>query len=384
MANLKDTLVLGKLTATDSIIANRFTQGSPSVDSSIINMNRFESDLFVSGNGVAPNIPTVPGFYLGRSETDENRHIDIVSGSECAYIDFNGKSVTDISNNPLDYSVRLITNVYTGLTQFQWGSMKQIDDDHKIDKRLNIGGDLSVSSNLTVGGGLTVNGGSLKVGKKDVVVNNGNTWDISISGTAAAADKLNTAAIGSTTKPVYFTADGVPATCLYSLGKTVPSDAVFTDTTYSAGTGLSLSGTTFSVSIDNNITGTGTRTANYIAKFSGTNTIGESSIIENGSEVITGRPIKGSNSTASIYPSDSNEVSFGSNANSIYFGYDNRAKSSVLVNTYVFGQHAGATNNAYCRGNIECGELRINGTANGQKGRFRYNSADNCIDIVFE
>lgn len=32
-----------------------------------------------------------------------------------------------------------------------------------------------------------------------------------------------------------------------TLGKSVPSDAVFTDTTYSAGTGLSLSGTTFSV-----------------------------------------------------------------------------------------------------------------------------------------
>lgn len=38
----------------------------------------------------------------------------------------------------------------------------------------------------------------------------------------------------------------------YTIGKSVPSDAVFTDTTYSAGTGLSLSGTTFNHS--NNIT----------------------------------------------------------------------------------------------------------------------------------
>lgn len=34
--------------------------------------------------------------------------------------------------------------------------------------------------------------------------------------------------------------------CTYSLDASVPSNAKFTDTTYSAGTGLSLSGTTFS------------------------------------------------------------------------------------------------------------------------------------------
>ena len=45
------------------------------------------------------------------------------------------------------------------------------------------------------------------------------------------ADKLaNTTAIGSTTKPVYFTDKGVPAACTYKLEKDVPSNAVFTDT----------------------------------------------------------------------------------------------------------------------------------------------------------
>lgn len=47
------------------------------------------------------------------------------------------------------------------------------------------------------------------------------------------ADKLaNTTAIGSTTKPVYFTDKGVPAACTYKLEKDVPSNAVFTDTHY--------------------------------------------------------------------------------------------------------------------------------------------------------
>ena len=48
--------------------------------------------------------------------------------------------------------------------------------------------------------------------------------------TAAAAAKLTTSA-GSTTQPVYFD-DGVPKACTYKLNKTVPADAVFTDTVY--------------------------------------------------------------------------------------------------------------------------------------------------------
>ena len=54
---------------------------------------------------------------------------------------------------------------------------------------------------------------------------------------------------GSATQPVYIDSDGVPTAISYTVGKSVPSDAKFTDTntTYSAGTGLSLSGTTFSV-----------------------------------------------------------------------------------------------------------------------------------------
>lgn len=47
---------------------------------------------------------------------------------------------------------------------------------------------------------------------------------------ATSASKLKTSA-GSATNPVYFK-DGVPVAGTYSLNKTVPSDAVFTDTTY--------------------------------------------------------------------------------------------------------------------------------------------------------
>lgn len=66
------------------------------------------------------------------------------------------------------------------------------------------------------------------------------------NGSAASAVKLDTTTAGSATQPVYFSG-GKPVATTYTLGASVPSGAKFTDTTYSASTGLSLSGTAFSV-----------------------------------------------------------------------------------------------------------------------------------------
>lgn len=52
-----------------------------------------------------------------------------------------------------------------------------------------------------------------------------------ISGNASTASKLGTGTTGSSTQPVYFSG-GKPTACSYTLGKSVPSNAVFTDTTY--------------------------------------------------------------------------------------------------------------------------------------------------------
>ena len=51
----------------------------------------------------------------------------------------------------------------------------------------------------------------------------------SVGGSATSAVKLDTATAGSTTQPVYFSG-GKPVACTYTLGKSVPSDAKFTDT----------------------------------------------------------------------------------------------------------------------------------------------------------
>lgn len=61
----------------------------------------------------------------------------------------------------------------------------------------------------------------------------------SAGGAATSANKLNVGSsnIGSATQPVYFDAStGLPVATTYSLAKSVPSDAKFTDTTYSVAT----------------------------------------------------------------------------------------------------------------------------------------------------
>lgn len=63
---------------------------------------------------------------------------------------------------------------------------------------------------------------------------------------AVTATKLASGDVGSTTKPVHFV-KGQPVEIPYTIEKSVPSDAKFTDTTYSGKDGVVLTGTVFSV-----------------------------------------------------------------------------------------------------------------------------------------
>lgn len=104
------------------------------------------------------------------------------------------------------------------------------------------------------------------------------------SSSVASAQKL-TSYGGSTKQPVYFpnsgTNAGKPVAIGYTIETSVPSGAVFTDTTYTFTNGTNgftvtpLNGTaqtvTVTPSIANNITGSGT--SGYLAKFNGANTI---------------------------------------------------------------------------------------------------------------
>ena len=60
---------------------------------------------------------------------------------------------------------------------------------------------------------------------------------LGLHATADAALKLNNSeAVGGSTQPVYFTANGVPAAIGYTIQTSVPENAVFTDTTYDPAT----------------------------------------------------------------------------------------------------------------------------------------------------
>ena len=68
------------------------------------------------------------------------------------------------------------------------------------------------------------------------VVNAADGFSGNLEGTADKAKALEVSeAIGSATKPVYINASGVPTATTYTLGKSVPSTAVFTDTKNTAG-----------------------------------------------------------------------------------------------------------------------------------------------------
>lgn len=92
------------------------------------------------------------------------------------------------------------------------------------------------SRSITIGRtGKLVNGGSnvswslSEIGASEIGHTHNYAGSTSVGGSANSAVKLTTDIAGSDKKPVYFS-DGKPVACTYSLGKSVPSDAVFTDT----------------------------------------------------------------------------------------------------------------------------------------------------------
>ena len=97
-------------------------------------------------------------------------------------------------------------------------------------KALNISGLSSGDAGLIITGssykiGFMIGSGNVNRGIYDYTNNN---WTFYCDGSDAYI--TNWASKGSATNPVYFNANGKPVACTYSLNKTVPSNAVFTDT----------------------------------------------------------------------------------------------------------------------------------------------------------
>lgn len=81
---------------------------------------------------------------------------------------------------------------------------------------------------------------------------------LSVLGTAVKALALElTQAVGDTKTPVYFNAEGKPVALGYTIEKSVPANAVFTDTTYSNENGITLNSGKFGLNL-NSTTSLGT------------------------------------------------------------------------------------------------------------------------------
>ena len=81
---------------------------------------------------------------------------------------------------------------------------------------------------------LNINGGSVRIGIGGIIadgdIKTNSAFIGSLTGNADTSTALTTSA-GAVNKPVFFSS-GKPVECYFELNKSVPNNAVFTDTTY--------------------------------------------------------------------------------------------------------------------------------------------------------
>lgn len=158
-----------------------------------------------------------------------------VNGTGAKGIIYNSSLISTTNLNYVGYANRYINYIYNGThyvfigwsidanttysvaTQSTNGLLSAADK-KKLDGIAERADAVSVTQKLTSGaeiGMITINGVSTKL--------------YAPTGTSAATAEALTTSAGSATQPVYFS-EGKPVSCTYTLGKSVPSNAVFTDT----------------------------------------------------------------------------------------------------------------------------------------------------------
>lgn len=159
-------------------------------------------------------------------------------------------------------------------------------------------------------------------GKADTTHTHKYAGSASAGGSANSAVKLDTATAGSATQPVYF-ADGKPVATTYTLGKSVPADAKFTDTnTHYA---------------SKNVVGSSTATANTTTALTNGNVYLNS--VENGA-VTSAHKISGSGATTVTTDTSGNIIV--SSTNSTYSSLKNPYALTVSLNGTSQGAYDGS------------------------------------------
>ena len=157
----------------------------------------------------------------------------------------------------------------------------------------------------------------------------------SVGGNATKAEALTSTSKGGSTQPVYFDSTGKPAACTYSLNKTVPSDAKFTDTHYES----------------KNVVASGTSSTSNTTSVLSNGSVRLNSV-ENGS-VTSSHKISGSGATTVTTDSSGNIVISSTDNNTTYstFSTTNSGLVPKSTNTSAFlkgdGTWATPTNTTY-------------------------------------
>lgn len=136
------------------------------------------------------------------SQTSTSGEIKLSSTSGKTNYSITSSSIGNKDNKPTDiYATNVTASKFTGTLN---GSASSLTTARKV----TVSGDAS--------GSFTYNG------------SNDSTLTLDVSKAAA----LDSTSVGSSTQPVYFDANGKPVAISYTISKSVPSNAVFTDTTY--------------------------------------------------------------------------------------------------------------------------------------------------------
>ena len=189
------------------------------------------------------NVIDALGYIPGTSSTEPITYTLSKSGSKITLTSSNGTetSVTDSDTNTT-YSAG--TGITLSGTTFSNAGVRSISSG-------STNGTISVNTNGTSAEVAVKGLGSAAYTASSAYAAVSHTHNYagssSAGGPATSAVKLDTSSAGSATQPVYFSG-GKPVACSYTLGKSVPSNAVFTDTWRGIQDNLTSTSTTDSLS----------------------------------------------------------------------------------------------------------------------------------------
>ena len=186
-------------------VTEEFSSGLTGVCKIAIRTNSANADVQGTAEWIETNSKNIPKIYIGiLGKTGENVVADIYYKCRSTYARTQFEVISARKGNWTLYSP------------------KEVDNTTTTDKLTSVESYASVEE-----GGTII--------RKSVYTS------IAESSIVSCASKLS-AKYGASNVPIYIDSNGIPAAIGYQINKTVPSNAVFTDTTYSSGNGITIDG----------------------------------------------------------------------------------------------------------------------------------------------